>query len=69
MEAHMDISDKKVCEELLWDLVCYEMFCGRLSPEMKHLLEMHLEQCLHCRHKIHAFMHMLQAPAIVRNFG
>jgi hypothetical protein len=65
----MRVSAKQVCEELLWDLICYEMCRGRLSPEMKYLLDIHLGECSDCRHRIRDFMGMLQDPAIVRNFG
>jgi len=65
----MELSRREVCEELLLDLICYEMFCGRLSPEMEHLLGIHLEQCPSCRHKIRAFQRMLDEPMIMRNFG
>ncbi len=65
----MRISEKQVCEELLWDLICYEMRRGTLSPEMKHLLDLHTGECSTCRHRIRDFMRMLQETAVVRNFG
>lgn len=65
----MRVSDKQVCEELLCDLICYEMRCNRLSPEMKYLLEMHVEQCPNCRKRIMAFFQMVDHSTLVRNFG
>lgn len=65
----MELTHASVCKELLLDLICYEIFRGRLSPEMEHLLEMHIEQCPSCRHRMRAFRALLQEPAIVRNFG
>jgi hypothetical protein len=65
----MRAADKQLCEELLWDLICYEMCRGRLSPEMQHLLDLHLGECSACRHRIRDFMRMLQESTVVRNFG
>jgi predicted anti-sigma-YlaC factor YlaD len=65
----MELSSRMVCQELLLDLICYEMCRGRLSTEMEYLLEKHLEQCPSCRDRIAAFRKMLQEPMIVRNFG
>jgi hypothetical protein len=59
----MRIAHKRVCEELLWDLICYEMHRGTLSPEMKYLLDIHLAECPMCRHRIRGFKRMLQGSA------
>lgn len=68
----MHISEHKnnnACDVLLLDLIFYELSCGRLSPEMKYLLERHLEQCPNCRRRIHEFQSILEDDKIVRNFG
>jgi len=65
----MELSHRMICQEFLMALVCYEMFCGHLSSEMKYLFEMHLKQCPSCHYKILAFQQMLQDPLIVPNFG
>ena len=65
----MQISEKQICEELLWDLICYEFCCGRLSPEAKHLLDRHLTECPECHRRIRGFTQMVQNSAIVRNYG
>jgi hypothetical protein len=68
----MEFPDKMVCKELLLDLVCYEIYCKRLSPEMEHLFERHLEECPSCRRRILGFRRILQENQetdIVRNFG
>jgi DNA-directed RNA polymerase subunit RPC12/RpoP len=65
----MELSHTAVCKELLLDLLCYEMHCGRLSPEMEYLLKMHLEECQHCRHRVFAFQKMLREPVVERNYG
>ena len=49
------------CVDVLLDLICYEMKCGRLSPEMKPVLEDHIAKCPSCRKGIHDFMQMLTA--------
>jgi hypothetical protein len=61
--------NEDACDVLLLDLICYELSCGRLSPEMKYLLERHMEQCPNCRRRINGFMDMLQEDKVVRNFG
>jgi len=68
----MELSEKLVCKELLLDLVCYEIHCKRLSPEMEYLFEKHLEECPSCRRRILGFRRILQENQetdIVRNFG
>jgi predicted anti-sigma-YlaC factor YlaD len=65
----MELSEKMVCKELLLDLVCYEIHCKRLSPEMEYLLEKHLEECPSCRRRILGFQRILNEAEIVRNFG
>jgi hypothetical protein len=67
--AFMGVSAKEACEQLLWDLICYEMCRGRLSPEMQYLLDLHLGECSTCRHRIRDFKRMLEGSMIERNFG
>ena len=65
----MRSSENQACEELLWDLIFYEIQCRRLSPEMEYLLERHLNLCPNCRDRIHRFQSLLQNNEIIRNFG
>jgi predicted anti-sigma-YlaC factor YlaD len=61
--AHRD------CVDLLLDLVIYERYSRRLSPEMAYLFEEHLENCPSCREKILAFRQILEKELVERNFG
>ena len=65
----MEISDERLCKELLLDIIHYEMRCGHVSPEMKYLFEKHLKECPSCRHSILGFQRNLPEAGIVRNFG
>jgi hypothetical protein len=65
----MELSDKTFCEEILLDVICYEICRGHLSPEMEFIFEEHLERCPNCRHKILAFLRILREEKFVRNFG
>ena len=65
----MRACEKRDCEELLCDLICYEMRCGRLSPEMQYMLEEHLVQCPNCRNRMVTFSRMVDLAALARNFG
>jgi hypothetical protein len=69
MNRPVRVSEKQVCEELIWDLLCYEMCCGRLSPESKSLLQRHLMQCPRCHGKVQGFIQMLRDATMVRNYG
>jgi hypothetical protein len=40
------------CTETLLDMLCYEVYRERLSPEMEALLADHLVECEHCRAKV-----------------
>jgi hypothetical protein len=40
------------CAEALLDMLCYEAYCERLSPEMENLLASHLANCEICRTKV-----------------
>ena len=57
------------CVDLLLDLVFYERYSRRLSPEMEYLFERHLESCSSCRGRILAFRQILQDGVVQRNFG
>jgi hypothetical protein len=48
----MAIWEASDCIETLLDLVCYEMHTSRLSPEMKGLFEIHLQECPSCRARV-----------------
>ena len=65
----MELPDRTFCEELLLDIIYYEIYCGHLSSEMRYLFKKHLEQCPSCRHRYLAFLHILQEHQVVRNFG
>jgi hypothetical protein len=40
------------CTETLLDMLCYEAYRERLSPEMEALLADHLAECEQCRSKV-----------------
>jgi hypothetical protein len=50
--SHRESND---CREFLWDVICYEVRGRRLSPEMKYLLDEHLENCPSCRRNMIEF--------------
>ncbi len=47
------------CAELLLDLLSYEVFRERLSPEMKAMLADHLAKCEDCRVKFVSFKQLI----------
>ena len=53
------IFEPSECLKVLLDLICYEMHVGRLSPEMKGILEDHVAKCPSCRKDIHDFTQIL----------
>ena len=59
VEAEMHLFDPSECVGILLDLICYEMHCGRLSPEMKLMLEGHLATCPSCRKGIRDLTRLL----------
>ena len=63
METHDD------CHKLLLDLICYEIYSRRLSPEMEYLLDEHLGTCPTCREQVLGFRRLLPDGNVVRNFG
>lgn len=56
----MEPSYGDFCEELLLDIIYYEIYRGCLSSEMRYIFQKHLEQCPNCRDRYLAFMHILQ---------
>ena len=67
--VEMELHSEAFCEVLLLDVICYELSCGRLSPEMEYLFEKHLEVCPDCQKKVAAFNSVLKEDRTVRNFG
>ena len=66
----MQLDEKLNCARLLLDLVCYEVYGRRLSPEMEQLLEEHLRECLSCRREVINFNELLvKREKDSRNFG
>ena len=65
----MEFHDGAYCEVLFLDVICYELSCGRLSPEMEYLFEKHLEDCPECQKKVAAFNSILKEETAMRNFG
>jgi hypothetical protein len=56
----MFIDEPKDCLDTLIDLLCYEMSCGRLSPEMEALLALHLERCTACKRRVSNFLELIE---------
>jgi hypothetical protein len=65
----MELRRGAFCEELLLDIIYYEILRGHLSPEMKYIFKRHLKQCSKCRHRYFALLCILKEESIVRNFG
>ena len=61
--------EHKDCVDLLLDLVFYERYSRRLSPEMEYLFEEHLGSCPSCRERILALRQILGEGVVQRNFG
>lgn len=57
------------CNEMLLDLVCYELHRRRLSPEMKTIFDGHLERCPACRARVHSFQKTVAETCRQQNFG
>ena len=57
----MYIDEQEACIDTLIDLLCYEMSCGRLSPEMEALLALHLEDCTACRRRVRDFLELIES--------
>jgi hypothetical protein len=51
------------CAEILLDLVCYEIFRGKLSPEMRAILADHLAKCRFCRTNFLNFKRLMEEKA------
>jgi hypothetical protein len=54
-------SDCGNCTETLLDMLCYEAFRERLSPEMEALLADHLAECEQCRSKALSLRQLLES--------
>jgi predicted anti-sigma-YlaC factor YlaD len=65
----MSVALEIECAETLTDLLCYEIFSGRLSAEMEAILEHHLQQCSSCRRRFQAFLEVTEPDRQVRNYG
>jgi hypothetical protein len=48
------------CTETLLDMLCYEAYRERLSPEMESLLAGHLARCEDCRAKVLSLKQLLE---------
>ncbi len=48
----MIYSQSSDCTETLLDMLCYEAYRERLSPEMETLLAGHLAECEYCRSRV-----------------
>ncbi len=64
----MNLRQTSECNETLIDLVCYELQCRRLSPEMERLFDVHLAHCSSCRHRVRSFQRTIAAADGKRNF-
>lgn len=47
------------CADVLLDLICYEVFRDKLSPEMEAILAEHLTECELCRTKFLNFKQLI----------
>jgi hypothetical protein len=59
----MFIEGQDNCLDTLIDLLCYEMSCGRLSPETEALLDGHLEHCAGCRKRVYDFLALIDGAS------
>ena len=57
------------CMELLLDVVCYEAIGGRLSPEMRGILDLHLRECSRCKNKTLGLLQLLHPEQVRRHYG
>lgn len=48
------------CAEVLLDIICYEIFRDKLSPEMNAILADHLAKCRLCRTKFLNFKQLME---------
>ncbi len=55
----MWLHEEPDCNQILIDLLCYEMCGGRLSPEMEYILRSHLDECPSCLKKVLNFKETL----------
>src|SRR5437867_1576106 len=45
----MHLDAERDCAQALLDVICYEIYVRGLSPEMEHILNLHLEDCSLCK--------------------
>ncbi len=58
------------CTETLLDMLCYEAYRERLSPEMEAMLADHLAACERCRSKALSLKRLLDdAPGKMNNLS
>jgi hypothetical protein len=58
------------CTETLLDMLCYEAYRERLSPEMENLLARHLATCEFCRTKVLNLRQLLEEqPGKINNLS
>jgi len=55
-------SEPADCIDTLIELLFYEAYCRRLSPEMQALLDRHLRQCPECRRRLRSMDELLGSP-------
>ncbi len=48
------------CAEVLLDLICYEVFRDKLSPETEAILAEHLAECEFCRIRFFDFKQLVE---------
>ena len=58
------------CADTLLDMLCYEAYRERLSPEMEALLAGHLAKCEQCRSKVLNLKQLLEEqPGKINNLS
>jgi hypothetical protein len=58
------------CAETLLDMLCYEAYRERLSPEMENLFAGHLAKCECCRLKVLSLKQLLEEqPGKINNLS
>lgn len=65
----MNLHEPSECTEMLIDLVCYELHIGKLSPEMRRLFDVHLEECPACCRRVLNYRKTLAESDWQRNYG
>ena len=65
----VETQERTDCVDLLLDLVFYENYRRRLSPEMEYLLQGHLDTCPDCRDRMLSLRQILGGCMEHRNYG